>query len=203
MKKPFLLAVIVCLALFTSCEKQGVPHTGDLTGNIYGIWQLTQKSEAIQTSEGVDKKDYDYTKVHFYLALAEFPIPHAIAKKGSFTDLDLDDVDVDGSTFTFNAEDNTFSCNIMGLPLNGNYKVGTGEKTVTMTFGRTLKYLSMTGTLESVSGGFKMLFPANKLLSFLKKCASVAGQKNSEIAAIASLADGYDTFKIGFTLIKQ
>ena len=109
MKKTFLLAVIVCLALFTSCEKQGVPHTGDLTGNIYGIWQLTQKSEAIQTSEGVDKKDYDYTKVHFYLALAEFPIPHAIAKKGSFTDLDLDDVDVDGSTFTFNAEQKKIS----------------------------------------------------------------------------------------------
>lgn len=109
MKKPFLLAVIVCLALFSSCEKQGVPHTGDLTGNIYGIWQLTQKSEAIQTSEGVDKKDYDYTKVHFYLALAEFPIPHAIAKKGSFTDLDLDDVDVDGSTFTFNAEQKKIS----------------------------------------------------------------------------------------------
>lgn len=109
MKKTFLLAVIVCLALFTSCEKQGVPHTGDLTGNIYGIWQLTQKSEVIQTSEGVDKKDYDYTKVHFYLALAEFPIPHAIAKKGSFTDLDLDDVDVDGSTFTFNAEQKKIS----------------------------------------------------------------------------------------------
>lgn len=109
MKKTFLLAVIVCLALFTSCEKQGVPHTGDLTGNIYGIWQLTQKSEAIQTSEGVDKKDYDYTKVHFYLALAEFPIPHAIAKKGSFTDLDLDDVDVDGSTFSFNADQRKIS----------------------------------------------------------------------------------------------
>ena len=57
MKKTFLLAVIACIALFTSCEKQGVPHTGDLTGNIYGIWQLTSKSEAIQTSEGVDKKD--------------------------------------------------------------------------------------------------------------------------------------------------
>lgn len=109
MKKTFLLAVIACIALFTSCEKQGVPHTGDLTGNIYGIWELTSKPEAIQTSEGVDKKDYDYTKVHFYLALAEFPIPHAIAKKGSFTDLDLDDVDVDGSTFTFNAEQKKIS----------------------------------------------------------------------------------------------
>lgn len=109
MKKTFLLAVIVCLALFTSCEKQGVPHTGDLTGNIYGIWELTTKSEAVQTSEGIDKKDYDYTKVHFYLALDEFPIPHAIAKKGSFTDLDLDDVDVDGSTFTFNADQSKIS----------------------------------------------------------------------------------------------
>ena len=107
------------------------------------------------------------------------------------------------TSFTFNATDNTFTCNIMGLPLNGNYKVGTGEKTVTLTFGRKLKYLSMTGTLESVSGGVKMLFPANKLLTFLKKCASLAGQKSSEIAAIASLADGYDTFKVGFTLIKQ
>lgn len=106
------------------------------------------------------------------------------------------------TTFTFNADDETFTCNIMGIPLNGTYKVGTGEKTVTLTFGRTLKYFCMTGTLESVSGGFKMLFPANKLLSFLKKCASVAGQKSSEIATIASLADGYDTFKIGFKLIK-
>lgn len=109
MKKTFLLAVIVCLALFTSCEKQGVPHTGDLTGNIYGIWELTTKTEAIQTSEGIDTKEADYTKVHFYLALAEFPIPHAIAKKGSFTDLDLDDVDVDGSTFTFNADQKKIS----------------------------------------------------------------------------------------------
>lgn len=109
MKKTFLLAVIVCLALFTSCEKQGVPHTGDLTGNIYGIWELTTKTETIQTSEGIDTKEADYTKVHFYLALAEFPIPHAIAKKGSFTDLDLDDVDVDGSTFTFNADQKKIS----------------------------------------------------------------------------------------------
>lgn len=106
------------------------------------------------------------------------------------------------TTFTFNAEDNTFSCNVMGLPLSGNYKVGTGEKTVTLTFGRTLRYLSMTGTLNPISGGFELLFPANKLLTFLKKCASLAGQKSSEIAAIASLADGYDTFKVGFKLVK-
>lgn len=106
------------------------------------------------------------------------------------------------TTFTFNADDETFTCNIMGIPLSGNYKVGEGEKTVTLTFGRTLRYFSMTGTLESISGGFKMLFPANKLLNFLKKVASIAGQRSSEIGAIASLASGYDTFKVGFKLVK-
>ena len=106
------------------------------------------------------------------------------------------------TSFTFNAADNTFTCNMMGLPLNGNYKVGEGEKTVTLTFGKKLKYLSMTGNLESASGGCKMLFPANKLLTLLKKCAALAGQRSSEIAAIASLADGYDTFKVGFKLVK-
>lgn len=39
-----------------------------------------------------------------YLALGEFPFPHAIAKKGSFTEFDLDDVDVDAVRFTFDAD---------------------------------------------------------------------------------------------------
>ena len=106
------------------------------------------------------------------------------------------------TSFTFDSSDNTFTCNVMGVPLGGNYKVGNGEKTVTLTFGKKLRYLSMTGTLESTSGCCKMLFPANKLLTFLKKVASLAGQKSSEIAAIATLADGYDTFKLGFKMVK-
>jgi len=106
------------------------------------------------------------------------------------------------TSFTFN-EDDTFTCTVMGIPLGGNYKVGDGEKTVTLTFGRSLKYLSMTGTLKSLTGGgFQLLFPANKMLTFLKKTASLAGKKSSEISTIASLADGYDSFKIGFKLVK-
>ena len=106
------------------------------------------------------------------------------------------------TTFTFN-EDDTFTCTVMGVPLGGNYKVGEGEKTVTLTFGRTLKYLSMTGTLKSTTGGgFQLLFPANKMMTFLKKVASLAGQKSSEISTITSLADGYDSFKLGFKLVK-
>ena len=61
-------------------------------------------------------------------------------------------------TWTFNSADNTFTLNVLGLSLPGTYKVGDGEKTVNLTFGKTMKYLSMTGTLESTPTGAKMLF---------------------------------------------
>ena len=51
----------------------------------------------------------DYSGVHFYLALGEFPFPHAIAKKGSFTDFDLDDVDVDAVGITYNEDQKKIS----------------------------------------------------------------------------------------------
>lgn len=109
MKKIFYLAAIACITLLTSCEGMDLPHTGDITGNIYNIWRLNKKTEAVQTDDGIKTNDYDYTKVHFYLVLSEFPVPHAIAKKGSLSDLDLDDVDVDGSTFSFNADQRKIS----------------------------------------------------------------------------------------------
>ena len=89
MKKMFFAAVVACLTLFTSCGVTRVSHTGDLTGSIYGVWAL-------------DSRDHvDYSGVHFYLSLSEPRI--ALAKKGSFTQFDLKDVDVDGAQFSYNA----------------------------------------------------------------------------------------------------
>lgn len=105
-------------------------------------------------------------------------------------------------TFTFNSEDNSFVLNCGPLSLPGTYKVGEGEKTVTLTFGKTMKFLCMTGTLESSLTGAKMLFTADKLLDFMKKISTKLGEKSSEIKAIAGLADGYDQFRIGFKLVK-
>lgn len=104
--------------------------------------------------------------------------------------------------FNFNAEDNSFTMSVLGLNLPGTYKVGDGEKTVTLTFGKTLQYFCMTGVLESDLNGAKMLFPANKAMAFLKKVVGKLGEKSSEIASIAKLADGYDNYKIGFKLAK-
>ena len=105
-------------------------------------------------------------------------------------------------TWTFNADDNTFVLNVAGLSLDGNYKVGEGEKTVNLTFGKKLSYLSMTGTLESSLNGAKMLFTADKAMSLIKKVAALAGQSSKEVAAVSKLADGYDNYRIGFKLSK-
>ena len=104
--------------------------------------------------------------------------------------------------FTFNAADNSFTVTALGITIPGTFKVGDGEKTVTLTFGKTLQYFCMTGTLESSLNGARMLFPANKAMAFLKKIVSKIGQQSSQISAIASLADGYDNYKIGFKLAK-
>ena len=77
-----------------------------------------------------------------------------------------------------------------------------GERTVTLTFGKSFQYLNMTGTLESSSSGARMLFTADKAMAFLKKLATTLGQTSSSIAGIANLANGYDNYRIGFKLAK-
>ena len=89
MKKMLFAALLACLTLLTSCGGARIRHTGDLTGSIYGVWALESKNQV------------DYSGVHFYLSLSEPRI--ALAKKGSFTQFDLKDVDVDGAQFSYNA----------------------------------------------------------------------------------------------------
>ena len=102
MKKMFFAAIIAGLALFTSCGGAKIHHTGDLSMSIYGIWALESKSVVPAGSVGNDSRNQvDYSGVHFYLSLSEPRI--ALAKKGSFTQFDLKDVDVDGAQFSYNA----------------------------------------------------------------------------------------------------
>ncbi len=90
MKQFILAAAVACLTILTSCGVSHVGHTGDLSGSIYGVWALDSRNHV------------DYSGVHFYLSLSEPRI--ALAKKGSFTQFDLKDVDVDGAQFSYNAQ---------------------------------------------------------------------------------------------------
>lgn len=105
-------------------------------------------------------------------------------------------------TWTFNASDNTFTLNVGGISIPGKYKVGDGEKTVTLTFGKSFQFLNMPGTLESSLSGARMTFTSAKAMAFFKKLAGALSQSSSQISGIAKLADGYDNYRIGFKLSK-
>lgn len=105
-------------------------------------------------------------------------------------------------TWTFNNSDNTFSVNVGSISIPGTYKVGDGEKTVTLTFGKSMQFLCMTGSLESSMNGARMVFTVDKAMAFFKKVVAAIGQSNNSLGSIAKLADGYDNFRIGFKLSK-
>lgn len=105
-------------------------------------------------------------------------------------------------TWTFNASDNTFTLNVAGISIPGKYKVGDGEKTVTLSFGKSFQFLDMPGTLESTMNGARMTFTSAKAMAFFKKLAGALSQSSSQISSIAKLADGYDNYRIGFKLSK-
>jgi len=105
-------------------------------------------------------------------------------------------------TWTFNNTDNTFTLNVGGISIPGKYKVGDGEKTVTLTFGKSFQFLDMPGTLESTMSGARMTFTSAKAMAFFKKLAGALSQSSSQLSSIAKLADGYDNYRIGFKLSK-
>lgn len=93
--KIFAAALLASAALvISSCDK-GVTNTGDLTGNIYGVWQLDTKTVDRDTV-----KETDFEGEHFYLWLTPFRV--ALAKKGSLTALDFKNMDVDGTVYAYN-----------------------------------------------------------------------------------------------------
>lgn len=112
MKKYLFTVALASLFIFAACQKEEVSHTGDETGNLYAVWALDSKTEISKDSNGKETSNkYDYSEFHYYLVFGEVPFPHAIAKKGSFTNIDLDDVDVDAVRFTYNAEKRQISFN--------------------------------------------------------------------------------------------
>ena len=105
-------------------------------------------------------------------------------------------------TVTFNDSDKTFTWTIGGFPFNGTYQLGDDNKAITLNFGRTMKYFTMTGSLDLTLDGVKMLFTSDKTTEFIKKALAKLGEKKTDVGTIAKMASGYDNYKIGFKLSK-
>ena len=166
MKNFFYMAAIACLALFTSCEKQGVDHTGDDTGKLYGRWVLDTKNVVTEyTSDGkttTDSEDTNFANDHFFLLLAEPRV--AMAKEGTLITFDIDDADA--TLITYNAKPrqisfiDTLYLNRKGhsMRLHGTYDVvELTDNKLTLRQEETVKFGSLVNTKHTTTYTFHRL----------------------------------------------
>ena len=106
-------------------------------------------------------------------------------------------------SITFYESDMTFVWTIGGFPFNGTFQVTPDMDAITLNFGRSMKFFTMTGSLDLTLEGVKMLFSSDKVTEFIKKALAKLGEKQTDIGQIAKLASGYDNYKIGFKLARQ
>lgn len=106
-------------------------------------------------------------------------------------------------SIAFYESDMTFVWTIGGFPFNGTFQVTPEMDAITLNFGRSMKFFTMTGSLDLTLDGVKMLFSSDKTTEFIKKALAKLGEKKTDVGQIAKLASGYDNYKIGFKLAKQ
>lgn len=210
MKKIF---TVLALAAVVAVSANAQSKLGSLLGNLGGSTLgnvLTNAAGAIYSGPVSLNGSYSYNGIAVSVTSSEGGVLSNLAGTAvtsgieSKADEYLAKIGVKpgAMTFTFNNADNTFTLNVAGISIPGKYKVGDGEKTVTLTFGKSFQFLDMPGTLESTMSGARMTFTSAKAMAFFKKLAGALSQSSSQISSIAKLADGYDNYRIGFKLSK-
>ena len=105
-------------------------------------------------------------------------------------------------TFTFN-EDLTFVCTIKNIPISGTWKTLNDGDTVQLQFGKTMKFLNLTGSLKATATGCEILFESNKFLSFLKTALKYVASMSSTASTFTSLTENYKDLKLGIKLTRM
>ena len=210
MKKIF---TVLALAAVVAVSANAQSKLGSLLGNLGGSTLgnvLTNAAGAIYSGPVSLNGSYSYNGIAVSVTSSEGGVLSNLAGTAvtsgieSKADEYLAKIGVKpgAMTWTFNNADNTFTLNVAGISIPGKYKVGDGEKTVTLSFGKSFQFLDMPGTLESTMSGARMTFTSAKAMAFFKKLAGALSQSSSQISSIAKLADGYDNYRIGFKLSK-
>ncbi len=199
---------VLALAAVVAVSANAQSNLGGILGNLGNV--LTNAAGAIYSGPVSLNGTYSYNGIAVSVTSSEGGIISNLAGSAvtsgieSKADEYLAKIGVKpgAMTWTFNNTDNTFTLNVAGISIPGKYKVGDGEKTVTLTFGKSFQFLDMPGTLESTMSGARMTFTSAKAMAFFKKLAGALSQSSSQISSIAKLADGYDNYRIGFKLSK-
>ena len=202
---------VLALAAVVAVSANAQSNLGGILGNLGNLGNvLTNAAGAIYSGPVSLNGTYSYNGIAVSVTSSEGGIISNLAGSAvtsgieSKADESLAKIGVKpgAMTWTFNNTDNTFTLNVGGISIPGKYKVGDGEKTVTLTFGKSFQFLDMPGTLESTMSGARMTFTSAKAMAFFKKLAGALSQSSSQISSIAKLADGYDNYRIGFKLSK-
>ena len=98
-------------------------------------------------------------------------------------------------SFTFNA-DNTYTANIAGRAISGQYTLDTANSTMTMTYLAGLGKLTPKVSLNA--GKLSLLFESDKLLSLANTLTSLKGGNN----ALSSIVSSYQGMYIGLQMTK-
>lgn len=199
---------VLALAAVVAVSANAQSNLGGILGNLGNV--LTNAAGAIYSGPVSLNGTYSYNGIAVSVTSSEGGIISNLAGSAvtsgieSKADEYLAKIGVKpgAMTWTFNNTDNTFTLNVAGISIPGKYKVGDGEKTVTLSFGKSFQFLDMPGTLESTMNGARMTFTSAKAMTFFKKLAGALSQSSSQISSIAKLADGYDNYRIGFKLSK-
>ena len=104
-------------------------------------------------------------------------------------------------TFSYVFEtDSTFTTVFNKMKFPGRYTFSPEEDTIELDYGKTerLKGISLKTTVSVTPTNMELLFNADKLLEFIGKISSSAG--DSKLSVLSSLVSQYDGMKIGFEL---
>ena len=104
--------------------------------------------------------------------------------------------------YTFDA-DSTFTTTFNKMKFPGRYTFSPEEDTIELDYGKTerLKGISLKTTVSVTPTNMELLFNADKLLEFIGKISSSAG--DSKLSVLSSLVSQYDGMKIGFELDRR
>lgn len=99
------------------------------------------------------------------------------------------------TSFTYN-DDNSFSANLMGIPLIGSFSYDESSGKITYkTF-----VLSFNGYAKRNTNGIAVLFEAKQLLKVLQTISAISGNQTLEV--IGEVSKEYDNVRLGFDVTK-
>lgn len=92
----------------------------------------------------------------------------------------------------------SFSTHFKDKQINGTYSLDASKDALTLSYGKSLKLLKMSGKVDRDGDRLKILFPADKLVNFLELLSTNA--KDESLSALLKLCKQYDGVYLGFEL---